>query len=470
MERVDVAIVGGGPAGMAAAHAAASDGAEALVLEKGVPRADREQLGPDSTDAAGILDYWVEIMDIHPEEFSDGVLVQQLDRAEFIGPTESCTLTSTGIDSEYEHFGYTFNRARFDDWLRERAEAAGADYRVGVRVRGVDSDHVAGGGDGDRDASDTPRHVVRTADGDDIGADFLVLADGPQRTVTNSVLDEYLPDETAASERLAAPTANHIAYQEYRRFPEEVFNELKTAIKFWWGHMPGHTAYPWVFPNDNRVCRVGLTMPIGLDLDAVDDREEYPLIHADDESIPDGATYIRRLLELEWGDEYDIETDFPLVEDRGKRDGTETYSISSTQPIDSPVEAGIAVAGGAMGTTSAFHEGGDHVAVRTGAIAGELAAAGDLSPYNDRWKDAIGDELLRNVTFADLCRGYTPDDWDQTFATVSEMLTTNGSTLLSPSGLKSGFSGAKVYYRYKKRKRGFKRNGYVQLTADEYVY
>ena len=81
MERVDVAIVGGGPAGMAAAHAAASDGAEALVLEKGVPRADRETLGPDSTDAAGILDYWVEIMDIHPEEFPDDVLVQHLDRA-----------------------------------------------------------------------------------------------------------------------------------------------------------------------------------------------------------------------------------------------------------------------------------------------------------------------------------------------------------------------------------------------------
>jgi len=38
MERVDVAIVGGGPAGSAAAHAAAAtDGADALVLEKGFP-------------------------------------------------------------------------------------------------------------------------------------------------------------------------------------------------------------------------------------------------------------------------------------------------------------------------------------------------------------------------------------------------------------------------------------------------
>ncbi len=464
MERVDVAIVGGGPAGTSAAHAAASSGASALVLEKGVPRADREGLGPDSTDAAGILDYWVEIMDIHPDGFPDGVLLQHLDRAEFIGPTESATLKSTGIDSEYDHFGYTFQRARLDDWLRERAEDAGAEYRVQVRVKAVESDLAADGGE------DDPRHTVVLASGDRIGADFLILADGPQRTVTNRVLDGYLPAETQASELLASPIANHIAYQEYRRFPEEVFEEVKTAIKFWWGLMPGHTAYPWVFPNDAPVCRVGLTMPIGLDIDAIEDRDEYGLLRPEDERIPNGATYIRRLLEREWGDEYDIETDFPLVEDRGKRGGTETYSISSTKPIESPVEAGIAVAGGAMGSTSAFHEGGDHVAIRTGAIAGELAAAGDLSSYNTRWHDAIGDEVLRNVTFAELCRGYGPSDWDRTFKAIRGILSADGTSLLKANTLRSGLSGAKVLYTYKKQKRAFQKNGYVQLTEDDYVY
>ena len=464
MEHADVVIVGGGPAGAAAAHAAASAGGSAIVCEKGVPRADREGIGPDSTDAAGILDYWVEIMDIHPEEFPDGVLLQELERAEFIGPTESCTLRSTGIDSAYEHFGYTFHRARFDDWLRERAEDAGATYRVGTRVVDVDTDLAADGG------SDDPRHTIELADGETLTAEALILADGPQRTITNRVLDRYLPAETSASERLAAPRANHIAYQEYRRFPEEVFAELDDAILFWWGLMPGHTAYPWVFPNDERVCRVGLTMPIGLDIEAVEDREEYALLDADDERIPTGATYIRRLLEREWGETYDIETDFPLVEDRGKKGGTETYSISSTRPIDSPVEADIAVAGGAMGTTSAFHEGGDHVAVRTGAIAGELAATGNLAAYNDRWRAVIGDELLRNVTFADLCREYGPADWDRTFKTVRGALESGGLRVFEASTLRSGVAGAKLLYRYKKRKRALRKNGYVQLTADEYVY
>ncbi len=57
-----------------------------------------------------------------------------------------------------------------------------------------------------------------------------------------------------------------------------------------------------------------------------------------------------------------------------------------------------------MGATSAFHEGGDHVAVRTGAIAGRLAANDRLERYNDAWNDAIGDEVLRNVAFADIVR------------------------------------------------------------------
>ncbi len=462
MERVDVAIVGGGPGGTAAAHAAASADADALVLEKGVPRADRERLGPDSTDAAGILDYWVDIMGIHPDEFDDGVVQQELTRAEFRGPDAAATLVDTGFDSSYDSFGYTFHRARFDDWMRDRAEDAGAEYRVGVSVRDVGTDRSLGPGD------DEPRHVVELASGDEVGADFLVLADGPQRTVTNRVLDGFLPEGSRASDRLAPPDANHIAYQEYRRVPEAVFEEVHDALVFWWGVMPGETAYPWIFPNRDRVCRIGLTMPIGLDIDAFD-ADAYELLSADDDSIPTGSEYIRRLLEWQYGDEYDVETDFPIVEEAGKRDGTETYPISSTRPIDSPTEAGIAVVGGAMGTTSAFHEGGDHVAVRTGAIAGELVAAGDLAAYNRRWKEAIGDEIVRNVTMADMVAEYDPDDWNRVIAAADAMLTAEAGDGLLAQPYRSGWESAKLLLAYKWNKRKTKRH-YVSIDEDEYRY
>jgi electron-transferring-flavoprotein dehydrogenase len=233
--------------------------------------------------------------------------------------------------------------------------------------------------------------------------------------------------------------------------------------------MPGHTAYPWVFPNDDRVCRVGLTMPIGLDLASVRDRDEYPLLRPDDESVPRGAEYLRRLLELEYGDRYDLD-DFPLVEDRGKRGGTETYPISSTRPVESPVRAGVAVAGGAMGTTSAFHEGGDHLAVRTGAIAGRMAAGGDLARYNEAWRATVGDELLRNVTLAEMATDYGPADWDRTFRIAREMLDrTEGYRVLDRSHV-TNLGAAKLIASYRLTKLRLRGRRYVQLREEEYVY
>ncbi|WP_435347366.1 NAD(P)/FAD-dependent oxidoreductase [Haloarchaeobius sp. HRN-SO-5] len=454
MEHVDVAIVGGGPAGTNAAIEAASHGADAVVLEKGVPRADRDGLGPDSTDAAGMLDYWIDIMELDVDELPEGVVLQELDSVDFVGPATTTTMEQTGIDSSYDRFGFTFQRARMDDWLRDRAEAEGAEYRVGVSVKSVDSD-----------LDEEYRHTVTLADGENVAARNLVLADGPQRTVTIPTLDQFMPEGRSVADQMASTKANHIAYQEHREFPEEVFEENK--LKFWWGWMPGETAYPWVFPNDGNVARVGLTMPIGMRMEDVENPEGYRLLEPDDESLPRAGEYVRRLLETLYGDEYDVEEDFPLVEDRGKSGGTETYPISSTRPIDSPVGAGIAVAGGAMGTTSAFHEGGYHVASRTGKIAGRLAAVDSLDRYNDVWKDAIGEELVRNITFADLVADYGPDDWDRTFRTANKLIDSSATDLFR-TRLSGGFSGLKLVTRYKLHKRRLLRGGYVQISEDEY--
>jgi len=451
MEHVDVAIVGGGPAGSSAAEAAAARGAETVVLEKGVPRADREGPGPDSTDAAGLLDYWLDLMDYEPDEIPDDIVLSELEGAKFYGPHSELALTETGIDASYDGFGLTFHRAKFDDWLRERATDAGADYRVGVSVTGVESDLSA-----------SPRHTVHLADGADIETDYVILADGPQRTVTGPTLDQFLPAGRSMAEVMPSNTTNHIAYQEHRRMPEELFDP--DYIEFWWGMMPGHTAYPWIFPNDAPVARIGLTMPIGLDIDDYD-RSEWLLLDESDEGIPRGSQYIERLLERQFPD-YDL-SEFPLAEDRGKARGTETYPISSTRPIESPVGAGIAVTGGAMGTTSAFHEGGDHVAVRTGKIAGRLAAEASIERYNSAWQTAIGDELLRNVTFADLVRDWGPTDWDRAFTTANDLMDARG--IKADAALRGGLHGLQLVATYKWGKFGYRGGRYVQLREDDFA-
>lgn len=454
MERVDVAVVGGGPAGASAARAAAEETADVVLFEKGVPREDRPDPGPDSTDAAGILDYWVDLMQLDPSMIPDGIVLRHLDRAEFIGPTDRVTIRNTGIPSSYPHFGFTYDRAAFDDWLLDRARTAGADYRVGNAVADVTS--TLNGGHS---------HTVTLRDGTQVDAEHLILADGPGRTVTLPVLEQFLPD---ASRRLDPTNLNHIAYQEYRRFPPEVFEP--TVLKFWWGHMPGHTAYPWVFPNDDTIARVGLTMPINLDLASVPNRNEYRLLEPADDRVPSGQEYVRRLLELAYPD-YDID-DFPLVESRGKSQGTETYPISSTRPIDSPGTAGVAVTGGAMGATSAFHEGGGHVAVRTGIVAGTLAARGELDRYNDEWKRAIGDEVLRNVAMADLVADYAPADWDQAFRIANRLIEAGVEQGLSmlEGATAAGWSGLKLAAGYRRRKFKFRNGRYVQVPESAYTY
>lgn len=454
MEHVDVAVVGGGPAGASAAHTAAAGGADVVVFEKGVPRADRDGKGPDSTDAAGILDYWVDIMELDTDALPDGIVLRHLDSAEFIGPTNRVTIPETGIPSSYPHFGFTYDRAAFDDWLLDRAVTAGADYRVGAAIDDVSTDTNGG-----------PSHTLTARDGSHLETDQLILADGPGRTVTLPVLDQFLPD---AADRLDPTRLNHIAYQEYRRFPDEIFQP--TVLKFWWGHMPGHTAYPWVFPNDGTIARVGLTMPIDLDLSQVRDRDSYKLLRPDDNRVPSGQEYIRRLLELAYPD-FDLD-DFPIVDDRGKTNGTETYPISSTRPIDSPDRAGIAITGGAMGATSAFHEGGGHVAIRTGRIAGQLAARGELARYNDAWKRAIGAEVRRNVAMADLVADYTPNDWDRAFRIANRLIDAgidHGLSMLE-GAYAAGWSGLRLAAGYKRRKFRYRNGRYVQLRESEYNY
>ncbi|MFB6125023.1 MAG: NAD(P)/FAD-dependent oxidoreductase [Halanaeroarchaeum sp.] len=458
MQRVDVAIVGGGPAGTSAARAAATEGADVVVVEKGVPRADRDRLGPDSTDAAGFLDYWVDVADLDVAELPEDVILRILDGASFVGPNESVTIERTGMDASYDHFGFTFHRARLDDFLRDRAEATGAEYRVGTSVSSVDTDLTG-----------SPEHTLRLADGEEIVADYLVLADGPQRRITMPVLDQFLPEGRTASEVLNPRTANHIAYQEYREFPEEVFDPSK--IVFWWGWLPGETAYPWVFPNEDTVARVGLTMPIGMDIADVADREDYRLLRPEDDRIPNGRTYVDRLLEELYGDEYDVESDFPVVEaGHGKDRGTETYPISSTQPVDSPVDANVAVVGGAMGATSAFHEGGDHVAMRTGKLAGRLAATDALSAYNRKWKAAIGAEVRRNVAMANMVAEYTPSQWDHAIGVARTMLEAreNGS-LISLGNAATSLDGLGLYLRYRWRRFGLRGERCAQIRENEYA-
>jgi electron-transferring-flavoprotein dehydrogenase len=123
-----------------------------------------------------------------------------------------------------------------------------------------------------------------------------------------------------------------------------------------------------------------------------------------------------------------------------------------------------------MGATSAFHEGGGHVAIRTGAIAGELAANGRLDRYNHEWKRAIGSEVLRNVAMAELVRDFGPADWDRAFRIASRLQALGGEGGITVRrGLSAaGWAGLKLAAGYRWRKYRYRDGRYVQIGEDEY--
>lgn len=408
---VDIAVVGGGPAGLSAAKAASVSGEkDVVVLERGVARADREGIGPDSTDAAGYLDYWVELSGLGMDFFDD-IILQELDSADFVSPESELRIDITSLEkrrgsTEYPRFGFTYDRVKADDKLRQQAVDAGADVRMGETVTGVTSYRY----------DDGVRHLLDMSDESVIDAEYLILADGPGRRVTMDALSQFLEGEQLDK---IGPHRNHFAVQEYRRFPEDAFDTLENSIKFFWGYLPEDNAYLWMFPNRDRIVRLGLTRPSAIDFDGPDDAA---LITGDDDVRPADTVFLRRLLEQEYGDRYDIDADFPLLAERGKQDGTASYPISSMRPFESPVDANIAVTGGAAGMTSTFHEGGHPQAVRSGYIAGKLAAEDRLTEYNEVWKSKLGQEILTNIAYSEVIDGFTPQEWDHAFTAGQEVL------------------------------------------------
>lgn len=217
----DMLVIGGGPAGAAAAIRAARGGVRVTVFEKGPHGRDKvcgDGLTPRAVAALRDLDIGIE-------------RAHRIDGLRMIAGRTSRELAWPTTD-RFPNYGAVWPRKKFDTYLIDLAIEAGADVRFESEALPVlDGDRVTG----------------VSCNGETFEAPLTVLAAGAQGSAAKLVGAERDPDEPFG-----------LAIRAYAQTPRHAERHLEACLSLRDEHGVPVPGYGWMFPAGDGTVNIGV--------------------------------------------------------------------------------------------------------------------------------------------------------------------------------------------------------------------
>ena len=226
MNQRDLLVIGGGPAGAAAALRAARAGVRVMLFEKGPHGRDKvcgDGLTPRAVAALNDLD-----LSIAGAHRIDGLrMIAGKTTRELLWPTTD----------RFPNHGAVWPRRRFDTFLIDAAIAAGAEVRFDCEALPVlDGDRVVG------------VSVVSASGGSEtFTARFTILATGAQGAAAKMLGAKRDPDEPFG-----------LAIRAYATTPRHAERHLEACLSLRDEHGTPVPGYGWMFPAGDGTVNIGV--------------------------------------------------------------------------------------------------------------------------------------------------------------------------------------------------------------------
>jgi len=350
-QRFDLAIVGGGPAGSAAAWEAVQTGARVVLLDKAEFPRDKPCGDGLTARAVSYLQKMGLADEISRFHRVDGVRVSSPSEWELSFPRRP------GMPDH----GHVVRRPELDTLLLKHAGSAGAEIRQSAEVVGpvVDENGRVTG--------------VTLRGGETVRADAVIAADGAYSPIKRALnLDSEYNGYSAIAIRAEMPADR----------PDSNMLDIYLKLQFQGDQLPG---YGWVFPMGNGLFNIGLGY--------VNSYKNWQGINA-----TQFLGEFLRTLPPEW--------ELPPIEELKKNKSVRAWRLPMGFTAWPPWRPGVLFTGDSLGAGKPASGAGISKALESGLAAGECAIAAlqnggpdDFTNYAQRMEAAWGREYKRGRYF-----------------------------------------------------------------------